>query len=405
MRAESLALIAAALLAATPAQRRETPDEPEVDPYTRNEPDAKAAAGYASFGPFPFADEHDTAQVEHVLGEAARLRWVETEHFKIGSELVPYSLSGVPKAERQKIRAELERLAEKIPSVRPDVARLDPWLRLHLFAQRAEDLYGEFRGRLGVEDGDFPAGPGGDGEPYGGEGPYLGQPAKYTLLLFQKASAFGHYFRTFARREGTMAMRHNFASVGSLFFGTAVELDDPPYRSDTALHCRVVFSLVHNLVNGFKFYSHDVPVWWSEGLAHWSARRIDPRFSTPSEIRIYAQDPEMAWNWEPRVRARVEFEEYPRAAQLLRIVDRDRLDFVGHMMAWSRVDYLMTLGDEKFAAFMDRMKGRIVPPGRSPTTEEILARQEAALEEAWGLDPEGFDAAWTAWVKKNYRRK
>jgi hypothetical protein len=401
-----LALCVVPLLLSPSAQRPPKEDNPAVDPYTKDDPEAKRAAGYVSFGPFPFGDGHDTAQVDHVLGEEARLRWVETAHFKIGCGLAPYSLSGATKAEREKIRGELERLARKIPDVRPSAPRLDRWLRLHLFAQRAEDLYAEFLSRLRRKDEDFPRGPAaGEGAPYRGEGPYLGQPAKYTLLLVQKASVFGHYFQTFAGREGKTAMRHNFARTGSLFFGTAVEFDEAEYRSDTALHCRVVFNLAHNLMGGYKFYSHDLPLWWTEGLAHAWARRIDPRYSTPSEIRIYAQDPEMAWDWEPRVRARVDFDEFPRAAELLRIVEWQKMDFVDHMMAWSRVEFLLGLGDEKFALFLDRVKGPLEPSGRIPTTEEILARQEAALEEAWGFDLEGFDAAWTAHVKKTYRRK
>ena len=40
-----------------------------------------------------------------------------------------------------------------------------------------------------------------------------------------------------------------------------------------------------------------------------------------------------------------------------------------------------------------------------PTDEEIHARQLDALQEAWGLDPAGFDEAWAEYVLDEYDKK
>src|SRR5262245_20697831 len=157
---------------------------PKVDPYTKDDPGAKEKAGYASYGPFRFGDDHTTSQIETTLG-GIPLIWVETEHFKLGSALPEHALTG-DAAESKKLKKELERLAERLPDVKVKVKKLDPWLRLHLFAQRLEDLYAGFLTRFRLAESDFPTAPpdaskkqaGG----YMGEGRYLGMPAKFTVL-------------------------------------------------------------------------------------------------------------------------------------------------------------------------------------------------------------------------------
>jgi len=157
-RPASALLCAAAVLGASledvSAQRRKKDDDAwKKDPYTEADPDRMAAAGYVSFGPFAWGDNHDTARIEHVLGDGVKLLWVETAHFKIGSSLPPYKIPH-DKTERRKLRDELERLDAKLPAVKPRTRTLDRWLRLHLFAQRLEDTYADFCERIDVKPED-----------------------------------------------------------------------------------------------------------------------------------------------------------------------------------------------------------------------------------------------------------
>ena len=75
--------------------------------------------------------------------------------------------------------------------------------------------------------------------------------------------------------------------------------------------CDVTTGVVQNLANAFRYHAYDVPLFWSEGLAHWFSRRFDPRFhfftgTDPTKIRTKDE-----WNWAPSVRNRVEHEVFP----------------------------------------------------------------------------------------------
>lgn len=392
-----------ALLLAVSASGQEQPTR-KPDPYTQGDREKLVAAGYGPLQRFSWGDDHGTSDIEATLGGEA-LRWLETEHFRIGSSLPAYRIPR-DKEQQKKLRQELTRLAERLPLVDPKTKKLDPWLRLHLFAQRIEALYGEFEERLGVDDGSFPEAPGQlvDGR-YMGEGPYFGLPGRFTVLLLEKESSLGRYNRRFLSSATDSPRRHYFPGQGSLLLVTASECADGSLADDTALHCHVAFNLSQNLLVGYRFYTHNLPLWWQEGLAHWIARRISPRHSNASTRDAENLDMRKAWDWAPKVRARVGHDYYPKAEEMLRWTDIDAMDFADHMMAWSRVDYLMSLGDERFAAFVDGMSGPLVEPGQPLTPQILLEQQEVALNEAWGLDAGEFDAAWAAWVEKTYPKR
>src|SRR5438876_763901 len=103
----ALCLLVAALLscagsALAQSQKSEDKDEAfeKVDPYTKGESPALDKAGYFSFGPFPFAENIKTADIEEALG-GQRILWVETAHFKLGSTLRTYKLKGDPREDKK----------------------------------------------------------------------------------------------------------------------------------------------------------------------------------------------------------------------------------------------------------------------------------------------------------------
>jgi len=138
------------------------------------------AAGIVSHGPFEFGRE-DTAAIDALIA-TADIKWIETKHFEIGIGLGTYK---VRTEERNKLREELGRMAAVLPEVSAKAKLIDPWLRAHLYAQRAEELYARFLEIVRVDDAAFP-----DGTrvwdqtyKYMGEGPYLGMKGKYEVLL------------------------------------------------------------------------------------------------------------------------------------------------------------------------------------------------------------------------------
>lgn len=378
----------------------------QIDPYTKNEKDALAKAGYVALGRIPvWGDNHGSRSIEKTLG-GVKLRWVETKHFRIGSSLPTYSLSNDKKV-RAKVKEELKELEERMTYLdAKKIRKLDPWLRLHLTAMRVEKHYADFCDWLGVEDANFPKQAGQlVNNKYMGQGPYLGQQEKFTLLLTENASTMGRYTATYLGFRLEVPKRHNFVQTGSLFFGSSIEFSDGALKNDTALHCHIVFSLTHNFIDAYKYYSHEVPLWLKEGLAHWFARRVSPEFNDFSQVEEYAADMRATWNWAPKVRARVKFEVYPASSKMFKWNDYDQMKFNDHMFMWSKIDYLMSLGKEKFAQFMDELKAPYNNKGIPPTQEEIWARQDQVFENVWDLDASKLDREWADWVKSTYPKK
>ncbi|HEX6885815.1 MAG TPA: hypothetical protein VF530_20745 [Planctomycetota bacterium] len=378
---------------------------PKIDPYTKDDPGAKERAGYASFGPFRFGDDHTTSQIETTLG-GIPLIWVETDHFKIGSGLPEYALDDDAK-EKEKVRKELERLAKRLPDVKVKAKKLDPWLRLHLHAQRLEELYAQFLARFRLDENDFPTAPpdAKSAGPYMGEGRYLGMPAKFTVLLFDKKSSVGRYSGVYLGQALNTPTRWVFPTVGSFLFLTAAEFLEGEYQNDTALHCDVVSGVVQNLAAGFRGYRVVLPFAVSEGIAHWFSREIDPRYHIFSGLdltRVRIRDES---NWAPSVRARVEHKVFASTHDMLGWSDADSLEWADHLILWSRLDYLMQREDGAAGSLLRLLKE---PPGTKTgqlTPEETLARARQAFQTIAGGDLARFDADWGEWVLRTYPKK
>lgn len=404
-RSVALAAVALGSLVAGPlsAQEKKPGDEAfRIDPYTENEPEALAAAGYLSYHPFSFMDGASTATIEQVLGDDVEMLWVETAHFKIGSSLPEYLVTDPD--ERERVRTELAALKERLPKIKPKERRLDPWLRLHLYAQRCEAMHAEFAQRFGLAAVKFPDGPGRSVEgTYRGEGPYWGMGDKFTVLLFEKESSYGRIKQKYLQGVGGEASaRYLLTKSDSMLF--AAHVQGSSMDSDTVLHCALAYNLAHNFVDATCHYSFPVPVWLPTGLAHHFARAISPKQNYFTEDKAYTPDEKDIWNWPPRVHARVKHEVWPSAAKLFAIADAAELKYTDHMMAWSRVDYLLREHEAALGAYLLGVKAQIAQ-GRAPTGEEIAAQHDRAFAQAFGMDADGFDAAWTAWVLDNYPKK
>lgn len=392
-------------LHAQKGKKDEDDDEKKVwleDPYTENDPAIQEAAGYVAYERFHWGDNHSTADVDEAIG-GARIRWVETKHFRIGSSLPEYTVDRSSKVEKTKIKEELARLRKILPNVPKKANKLDPWLRLHLYALRAEEAYAEISELLGVTDEDFPTGPGQmkDGR-YMGEGPYLGMKSKFTLLFFEQESSLGRYRASFMNAQGDKPIRHMFPKDGSLLFGVATENEG--MFNDTTMHCLFVYSLSMNLLNGYRYYRHALPEWMTTGVGHWYARQIDPTKNYYTDDRLFGGDDKNIWKWGPKVRARVGHEYFDSFTKVMGYPDAENKKPAQHMMAWSRIDYFMENDREGLAKWVDRLKDPY-PKGVMQTPESLVERQEAAMAEILGMDKAKFDATWAEWAEDFYPKK
>lgn len=401
---------AALLLSAAPALAQEKDDKEgfeefeAVDPYTQGAEEPMDAAGYLGFGPFSWYGSDSTLDVARVLGDPPVL-WVETDHFRIGSTLTSYSYGG-DRDERKKLAAELDRFADRVGRIKPPKKRLDPWLRLHLYAQRAEALYAAFLEDFGLEESDFD-------EP----GPYLGWSQKIRLLLCERQSEYQRFVRHYLNGNNETAWRYfdGLAGVGyavNLQFLRRIhaqaggnERNSAAVPLDGRLEASVTSGLATLFLEALRQNNLTAPLWISRAYSHRAVRRIDPRLVTDyglDEGRTVGEDD---YKWEPRVRNLCKIEFFAPAREMFGWEDPSALGVREHMTAWSRLDYLLDELDGDDRGFLLELCQPNLTGHPSGTGTERVERQVEALQRFYGRTPEEFDEGWQAWVKKTYARR
>jgi len=365
-----------------------------TDPYTNGEPKAMAAAGVVRYAPFPWGNRVGTADIEHVLG-VGRILWLETAHCRIGSSLKTIALPQDPE-KRRYLYDELQLLKQKLPRIDDHPKNLDPWLRLHLYAQQAEDLYSDFQKRLCIDTSEFTGG----GPPNGN---YLGLPDKYLLLLFQRKSDLARYLIRFCGVTGDRSYRCYLDKTDQ--WVVAVAIEGIENLDDAGLKCFVAFSLVHSFLDGYRGSGHELPPWFSEGLAHWYGRKVPSEFINAHIKDDEAVDPLKRHLWPERVRLRAQHDNtWLRSDQLFALSHADEFNYQAHLMSWSRVDYLMAQSEAKVGRFLQQLK-HLPPPTEGTRFQQLQQVQVEVLQQLFGLDAKSFDARWREWVLKTYAKK
>jgi hypothetical protein len=391
---------------ALPGQRRR--DKWKVDPYTDNDPKRMAKAGYVNYGPFEFGslgvDMVPSTSIAETLSYA-EIIWMETEHFRFAIELPKWQVP-TEAATKKKLRAELTELKKVLPKINPKTRRLDPWLRAHLTAYRMEKLYDETMALFGVTDASFPQDPKNvivdAKKTYMGYGPYLGMRGKYLVLVVEKGATYQQYLKKYIGRDSRMPQRWHFTDASALFFGCPTESNDFPLKHDTALHCALAFNVSQNLLDGFRYYAYDVPVWIKEGFGHWNSRRIDGKWPSFDQNEGSIADMKKLQKWKPFAKAMVgKTDKYAPFPTVAAWRDFGSITFNDHVMVFSRMDYLMSQGPEKWREFLMTVKGR-VDANWQADQKDLVGATRQGLKDAYGLSFLNFDERWAAWVKATY---
>ncbi len=387
------------LLAAPPARAQdETAMEAfeAVDPYTLGEKDAMARLGYATFGPFPWMQGDSTAAAQEQMGGIPML-WVETEHFKIGSSLNTYTLPG-DREEKARLAQELERLGARLGKLKAPKRELDPWLRLHLFAQRAEELYAAFQRDFGLAPAD-----------YADVGPYLGQPRKFLLLLCERQSEYGRFLTTYAggihdlsHRFGSKQTGFGFAINAEGLRGLWTETDGVPF--DAVLASHVASGLANQLVDAYRGSDYRSPAWLVAAYGHVCSRRVDPRYPSGCGYAEGQSVREEDHEWEPRVANLVRNDFFASTEAMFGWLDSTPLTQRDHLVAWSKLQYLLTEAQGDRKGFL----ADVCPPDPKLWTDDpaaLVKRQTAALAQRFHVTPQELDEAWSRWAAKAYARR
>jgi len=380
-----------------PRLKDQPPNAPVQCPYCFADPELMAAVGVVSHGGFEFA-RTDTAGVDALLAEAD-IKWIETEHFEIGLALGPVKVTD---EEKVKVRAECARLAEKLPEIPAKPRLLDPWLRAHLYAQRAQDHWRTMTTEiLEVRDEDFPPVPTVwmIGTPYWGIGPHLGQEGKYEVILLPSEAASRFFLEDQFGLIVKVSQRWNVIERDSLI--AVIHTQQGQLRLDEALHGHFVFHLTHLLFNGYKHYSYQGPIWLREGLAHHMERRVNPEHNTFDFSEGAAAEMSRKASWEPPTLALVRGGEAKSLAQLTRMADFGDLERDDHFVTWSMVDYLVREHPGFLAKLLADLKG-LMDEEHKADGSLVPEAQRRAFKEHLGMNYLRFDEAWAAWVLEDY---
>jgi len=370
IRVALLSALALAVAAHAPAQKKKGSSAIAKvgleDKFTAKDPKAMAKLGVVDYAPLVWADNKRTTDIEKVLGEG-RVLWMETEHFKIGSNL---GFSGAPKDSkaRRLLKGELKRLNKKCKKIPASSSKLGPWLRMHLYAQRCEDLYDEFADLAG--------------KPKAGK--RLGEKQKFLILLFEKKSDLARYLKTFCGRDSQQSQRHTHYGTGHRSLVMTAEGDDGPRESETT-HAQFRYFAMQMFMDA----AGGGPLWLQYGLGHVYERMVPCNMINCGVRADESVDPATQYEWEKKIRKRVKFEALVVPfEQLTRKVD---LGYYGHVQSWARVEWMLQ-DRAKFAEFLGLVLGK---PSRS--------RQVSALSEVWGMDPVTFDGEWRKWCAKKFK--
>ncbi|HJM56644.1 MAG: hypothetical protein CMJ98_07810 [Planctomycetes bacterium] len=384
------------------AQSRGARNKPANDPincpYTAGDPKILEAAGILSLGGFSFGKEDSTAEIDEYLG-SNDVRWIETAHFKIGVGLGPCKID---RKEKARLLDELQRLAVHMPSIKPEKIRiLDPWLRAHIYAQRAEDLWTQMQGIFGVTDADFPDGtkPWDTQGKYMGIGPFLGEKGKPEVLILSSQGACSDYLRHYFGLLTRMSQRWNILDRDVLHL--VIHTGQGDLDEDAALHGHFVFNLSQQLLDAYKHYSYEIPVWLKEGLAHWLERSINPEHNTFNGSEGAAAIKTNKADWNRPTRALVQGNEAISLAQLVRIQGFGELELAHHYTVWSMIDFLMSEHPKFVGQLLDDIKGMVNEQFMDDGTG-MDDKHRAAFKTHLGMSYAQFDRAWAAWVQKHY---
>ena len=180
--------------------------------------------------------------------------------------------------------------------------------------------------------------------------------------------------------------------------------DQGQFRIDAAMHNHVAFNLAINMLDAYKHYSYETPIWIREGLAHFMEREISPDYNSFDSSEGAVAEMTRETKWEPEVRKLIAAGKAIRMAELIALKDYSGLTLEHHYTTWSMVDWLVKTNPDGFACLNDRLHG--ITDERGITDGSGMSdRHREAVRECLGMSYPELDAAWEAWVMANYASK
>lgn len=396
----ALLLFCAALALGPWARAQDTSIEEieKVDPWTKGDPEALARLGIERVGDMAWTASHASDGVVKALG-GIDVIFIETAHFRLASTLESYRPTG-DRGEKELLETEIAALKKKHKSFKLPT-KIDPWLRAHLYAQRIERTYAEFQRAFGLSDADFTGLEAKTGRSMG-KGPYLGQKNKFTVLLTETQSAMGRYLRAHFNIEPEYSYRAKWPD-GYIVAANFEALKTGGRDLDLCLHVALTGALSQNLLDGLRDSNQAPPNWLRYGIAHWFARKVDPRFNQWNAGGSGDQEADKGFIWEPRVFGLVKNEACPPWAEMMRWHNYEDIQPREHMVAWAAVDWILTARADSARELVLEL-AEPINDYSAARNDKIVEQQVRAFASVWKQTPEELDKAFRTWVLKNYRK-
>lgn len=219
------------------------------------------------------------------------------------------------------------------------------------------------------------------------------------MLLLPSEAAGTQFLREQFGLLTKLSQRWNVTNRDSLVL--VVHTGQGDLKEDGAMHGHVAFNLAINLLDGYKHYSYDTPIWIREGLGHFIEREINPKFNTfdSSEGAVAAMTRKE--KWEPEVRKMIAAGTQLRMAELMTLKDYAGLTLNHHYTTWSMTDFLVRAKPDAYAAFNARLHG-ITNKAHIGDGSNMSDVHRTAFQECLGMSYTEFDAAWAKWVEETY---
>ena len=385
MRAVLLLLIAITPLAVSgPGQRGA-----EECPYCHDDPELLSAAGLVSHGPIDVGPEGSEALALEL--PASQWLFLESAHMRWASSLSHETVKG---KDRERLVAECDRLRVHFPDVPKKVKKLDPYLRIHLMAQRGEEFYARFQALLGVTDDDFPESRQNEG-PYMGIGKYLGEKDKFDVVLHVNRKTHQLFTSAHMGVSVTDSLRWHLSPQHKML--ASIPAVDSDIRYDRNLHPHTVHNLSHLFLCAYKNFYYHPPIWLDEGLAHAMEHEINNEFHTLDGEEGSMPDNRGPGDWDAelsRLAKRGKLTGYPELLHIQAFGDMSQDD---HVSAYGLVRFLIDEKPEEFAAFLGAVKGQLDDEGIQDGTD-LRGLQRRSFKELFGWTPAQIDEAWGAWI-------
>jgi hypothetical protein len=356
------------------------------------EPRPIAEAGIVSREVQPIGDPTMIPFVEAFPGK--EWLYLETDHCRLASSLGPQTLTG---KDRKRMAAELAELRLYFPSLPEAPKKLSAELYIFLLGMRVEKLYKQVQRILMVKDGDFPisrAAQKGEGE-YMGDGPYLGEREKYEFVLHEERETHKEF--TFSQRglKAHDSVRWHNRRPSKMIL--SVPCTDSDLRKDQWLWPHVAHNASHMMLDGYKFFAYDAPLWLAEGLALVLEKQIEPDSWTREGGEGVFFERERSKDWSSEIRKLAKKGKAANLATLMRAKGPADLDRNDHLTAWSMTCFFLEKHPEKFAQFLGVLKGQLDERGY-PTGRDMVALQRKQFKEIWNWTTKQTEEAWLAWV-------